>query len=343
MPKPVSETSGPVVGFGELLLRLTPPGRKMIAQTQSLDVEVGGAEANVLAGLAHLGHRTQMISRVTNNPLGRLALGTLAARGVDTRSVAYAPGRMGLYFLEQGQGLRASAISYDRAGSTFANSQASDFDFATALEGASLLHLSGITPALGPGSAQAAMAAAHAARDAGVPISFDGNFRPQLWAAWDSDPKAILTEIISHADILFGNHKDISLLTGEEFSGEGTERRREAAQAGFAAFPKLKMIASTARHVIDVDHHQLAARVDLPDDAAHTGEVDVTGIIDRIGTGDAFAAGVLHKYLDGGTAIEMARAGLGLAVLEHSLPGDMPLFSREDLAAFEAGGRDVRR
>lgn len=315
----------------------------MIAQAQSLDVEVGGAEANVVAGLAHLGHRTQMISRVTDNPLGRLAIGTLAARGVDVRTVAYAPGRMGLYFLEQGQGLRASAISYDRAGSTFACSKASDFDFAGALNGASLLHLSGITPALGPDSAEAALAAASAAKAAGVPISFDGNFRPALWGAWDSDPKTVLSEIIGKADILFGNHKDISLLTGQDFAGDGLERRREAADAGFAKFPGLKMIASTARHVIDVDHHQIAARVDLPDDTAHTGEVDVTGIIDRIGTGDAFAAGVLHKYLEGGTCMEMARAGLGLAVLEHSLPGDMPLFSREDLAAFEAGGRDVRR
>jgi len=339
----MTEQTGPVVGFGELLLRLTPPGRKMIAQTQSLDVEVGGAEANVLAGLANLGHRTQMISRVADNPLGRLAIGTLAARGVDARNVAYAPGRMGLYFLEQGQGLRASAISYDRAGSTFARSKAGDFDFSSALDGACLLHLSGITPALGPDSAKAVLAAARAATAAGVPISFDGNFRPQLWSAWDSDPKAILTEIISQVDILFGNHRDIQLLTGEDFSGDGLERRREAAQAGFAAFPNLKLIASTARHVIDVDHHRIAARVDLPDSMAHTKEVDVTGIIDRIGTGDAFAAGVLHKYLIGADIQAMAQGGLGLAVLEHSLPGDMPLFSREDLAAFEQGGRDVRR
>ncbi|WP_340589188.1 sugar kinase [Erythrobacter alti] len=339
----MSSSKGQVVGFGELLLRLTPPGRKMIAQAQSLDVEVGGAEANVLAGLACLGHSTKMVSCVADNPLGRLAVGTLAARGVDVRSVTNAPGRMGLYFLEQGQGLRASAITYDRASSTFARAETKLFDFESALEGAALLHLSGITPALGPNSAEAALAAAEAARAAGVPISFDGNFRPQLWAAWDSDPKTILTEIIGKADLLFGNHKDISLLTGKEFDGDGLDRRREAAEAGFAAFPNLKLIASTARHVIDVDHHRIAARVDLPDASASTGEVDVTGIIDRIGTGDAFAAGVLHKYLEGADVESMARAGLGLAVLEHSLPGDMPLFSRDDLAAFEQGGRDVRR
>ena len=332
-----------IVGFGELLLRLTPPGRRMIAQTLSLEVEVGGAEANVLAGLSNLGHPTRMISRVADNPLGRLATSTLAARGVATQFISCAPGRMGLYFLEQGQGLRASSISYDRANSAFAQSEANDFDFASGLQDAALLHLSGITPALGPNSARAVIAAADRARDAGVPISFDGNFRPQLWAAWDSDPRAILSEIVGRADVLFGNHKDISLLTGMDFSGDGLDRRREAAEAGFKAFPNLKLIASTARHVVDVDHHRIAARVDMPNEHATTGEVDVTGIIDRIGTGDAFAAGVLHKYIEGGDAQEMARAGLGLAVLEHSLPGDMPLFSRDDLAAFEQGGRDVRR
>ncbi|MBT8137958.1 MAG: sugar kinase [Gammaproteobacteria bacterium] len=315
----------------------------MCSCTQMLDVEVGGAEANVLAGLASLGHPTQMISRVADNPLGRLALGTLAARGVNTSSIVCTPGRMGLYFLEQGQGLRASAITYDRAGSAFAQARADDFDFAAALDGASLLHLSGITPALGAHSAEAAVAATRAAMQAGVPISFDGNFRPKLWAAWNSDPRAILSGIISNVDLLFGNHKDISLLTGRDFPGDGLQRRRAAAEAAFDAFPNLKLIASTARHVIDVDHHRIAARVDLPDDTAHTGEVDVTGIIDRIGTGDAFAAGVLHKYLEGDDIESMARAGLGLAVLEHSLPGDMPLFSREDLHAFEHGGRDVRR
>ena len=160
---------------------------------------------------------------------------------------------------------------------------------------------------------------------------------------WDSDPKAILSEIIRDVDLLFGIHRDICLLTGKELPGDGLERRRRAAMAGFDAFPNLKLIASTARHVIDVDHHRIAARVDLPDNTAHTGEIDVTGIIDRIGTGDAFAAGVLHKYLEGDEIGSMAQAGLGLAVLEHSLPGDMPLFSREDLAAFEHGGRDVRR
>ena len=131
--------TGAVIGFGELLLRLTPASRKMIAQSQSLDIELGGAEANVMAGLASLGHDSALISRVADNPLGRLATATLRARGVDTRHISTAPGRMGLYFLEAGQGFRASAITYDRKGSAFALTDADAFDFDAALGGARLV------------------------------------------------------------------------------------------------------------------------------------------------------------------------------------------------------------
>ena len=335
--------TGTVLGFGELLLRLSPPGRRLMVQAQSLDLAVGGAEANVLSGLAALGHPVAMLSVVPDNALGRLATGELRARGIDTAYVGTAPGRMGLYFLEQGQGLRASAITYDRAGSSFAAAGAGDFDFGAALDGAALLHLSGITPALGPESTKAALAAAEAARSAGVPVSFDGNYRAQLWEAWDSDPRATLGELVGMATILFGNHRDISLLLGTEFSGDGPERRREAAEAAFTAFPGLELIASTARHVVDADHHRIAARVDGRDGQHQTDEVDVTGIVDRIGTGDAFAAGVLDQWLRGGDVQAMAETGQALAALKHSLPGDMPIFSRGDVEAFLGGGRDVRR
>lgn len=333
----------PIVGFGELLVRLSPPGRRLMVQAQSLDLAVGGAEANVLAGLAALGHPTAMLSLVPDSPLGRLATGELRARGIDTARVGIAPGRMGLYFLEQGQGLRASAITYDRAGSSFALATTRDFDFAGALDGAALLHLSGITPALGPDSAKAALAAAQAARTAGVPVSFDGNYRAQLWEAWDSDPRGVLGELVGMASILFGNHRDIALLLGRAFSGDGPDRRREAAEAAFDAFPSLELIASTARHVVDADHHRIAARVDQRTAQHQTEEVDVTGIVDRIGTGDAFAAGVLDQWLRGGDVRAMAKTGQALAALKHSLPGDMPIFSPADVEAFLGGGRDVRR
>jgi 2-dehydro-3-deoxygluconokinase len=332
-----------LVFFGELLIRLTAPGNELLMQSPSLGLHVGGAEANVAIGLAHLGHDCAMVSRVPANALGRGAVAAVRGAGVDCAAVDSGPGRMGLYFLSVGAGLRSSEIVYDRAGSSFAATGPEDYDFDRLLDGAGLLHLSGITPALGPRSAEATLAAARAAKRLGVPVSFDGNYRAMLWEAWDSDPRKVLSELIGTADILFGNHRDLSLVLGREFSGEGEDRRREAAEAGFAAFPDLKLIASTARHTLTADHHRIAARVDLRDAGYQTPDVDVTGIVDRIGAGDAFAAGVLHAHRSGGDAKAMAESGLALTALKHSLPGDASRFGQADIDAFHGGGLDVRR
>jgi 2-dehydro-3-deoxygluconokinase len=333
----------PIVFFGELLIRLSAPSNELLMQSSSLNLHVGGAEANVAIGLANLGYECRMVSVVPDNALGRGAVSAVLKHGVDCSGVAKVSGRMGLYFLAVGAGLRASEIVYDRAGSSFAQARADDFDWDTHLAGAGLLHLSGITPALGMQSSEAALAAAQAAKRLGVPISFDGNYRAMLWEAWDSDPRAVLSKLIGMTDILFGNHSDLSLVLGKNFLGEGAERRREAAEAGLAAFPGLKLIASTARHTVSADYHRIAARVDLRDSGHQTDEIDVSGIVDRIGAGDAFAAGVLHAHLGGGDAKAMAQTGLALACLKHSLPGDASLFQQVDIDAFNTGGLDVRR
>ena len=332
--------SGHVVCFGEVLLRLATQRHRMMVQSDSLDMIVGGAEANLAAGLASLGHAVKLVSRVTANPLGDKALAALAGAGVDIAQVGRAPGRVGLYFFESGAGLRPSAITYDRADSTFAVSSPDDFDFAAALSGARLLHVSGITPALGPNGVALARAAVEAAAGASVPICFDGNYRALLWESWASDPRGVLCELVSRATILIGNHRDISLLLGQTFSGDG---RREAAEAAFAAFPRLELIASTARHMVDAAHHRLAARVDGREGGYQTADLDVIGIVDRIGAGDAFAAGLLHRWLQGADLAAMAEAGLAYTALKHSLPGDMCLIGAEELDSFSASGGDVRR
>ncbi len=332
-----------VTCFGELLIRLTPPGAQLMVQATSLDVIVGGAEANVAAALASLGHDVRFAGLVTDNALGGRAVSALRGAGVSTRFLARGPGRMGLYFMEAGAGPRPSAITYDRAGSAFAEGHPAGIDFAGALAGASLLHTGGITPALGPKGVALAKAANAAAVAAGVPICFDGNYRGQLWSAWDSNPGDVLRVLVSDATILIGNHRDISLLLGKAFSGDGEDRRREASEAAFAAFPKLQLIASTARHLVTSDHHRISARVDARESAHQTGEIDVTGIVDRIGTGDAFAAGVLHRWLAGADVQAMAEAGLALTALKHSIPGDMCLLGASDLDGFSAGAGDVRR
>ncbi len=332
-----------VTCFGELLLRLTPPGAQLMVQADILDLVPGGAEANVAAALASLGHDVRFAGLVADNVLGERAIAALRTAGADTRFIARAPGRMGLYFMEAGAGLRPSSITYDRAGSAFALAKPDAMDFTGALSGAQLLHSGGITPALGPNGVALAMAAHAAAKALGVPICFDGNYRAQLWAAWDSNPAQMLRDLVADATILIGNHRDISLLLGKDFSGDGADRRREAAEAAFAAFPKLDLIASTARHLVTSDHHRISARIDARSSWHQTDEIDVTGIVDRIGTGDAFAAGILHQWLKGGDLGQMAESGLAMNALKHSIPGDMCLIGRGVLEDFSASGGDVRR
>jgi 2-dehydro-3-deoxygluconokinase len=335
--------NGPVVCFGEMLLRLSPPGAVPLAQAGTLEIDVGGAEANVAAALACLGTPSRVVTVLPDNPLGRKARAALGAAGVDTRFASFGEGRIGLYFFERPAGPRAGRVTYDRTGSVFALAEPGDFDFAGALDGARLLHVSGITPALGPRGCELIRAAVATAQAAGVPVCLDGNYRANLWEAWDSDPRAVLTELVGAAQVFIGNHRDISLMLGRSFSGEGADRRREAVEAAFEAFPALQLIASTARHVVEGSHHRLAARADTPGESWQTEEIAVTGIVDRIGTGDAFAAGVLHRYLAGEGPRACAEAGLALAALKHGVPGDMILASERELDEFRPGGNDVRR
>ena len=332
-----------VTCFGELLLRLTAPDHRLLAQADSLELSVGGAEANVAVALASLGHEVRFAGLATDNPLGERAVAALRSAGVETRWLARGEGRMGLYFLEAGSGPRPSAITYDRAGSAFAEAAPGAIDFAGSLNGARLLHTGGITPALGAKGGALARAAQDAANAAGVPICFDGNYRSALWSAWDSEPRATLAGLVTDATILIGNHRDISLLLGREFSGAGEDRRREAAEAAFAAFPRLELIASTARHIVTADHHRIAARVDSRAGSHQTDEIDITGIVERIGAGDAFAAGVIHGWLAGADEKAMAEAGLALTALKHTIPGDAAPITRAMLDGFAPETGDVRR
>ncbi len=335
---------GRLLAFGEIMLRLSPPGRELLMQSPRFDVWVAGAEANVVTQLARLGHDVAMASRVPDNDLGQSAITTLRGHGVDVRHIQTGGERMGLYFVTSGAGMRATEVIYDRAWSSFAEAPAAAWDWDAILDGVDRLHLSGITPALGPVPAESACRAAEAAAARGVAVSFDGNWRGKLWARWDGDPRAILTRIVEHADVMFGNHRDIALLLGrDDFVGAGEDRRRSAAEAAFARFPRLTTIASTARHVEHVDLNRLSARIDTRDDHAQTPETVLAGIVDRIGGGDAFAAGVLDALLRGQGIAAAAETGLALAALKHSLPGDAGLFRAADVAAFLAGGLDVRR
>ncbi|TWI05782.1 2-dehydro-3-deoxygluconokinase [Luteimonas cucumeris] len=335
-----------IVCFGELLLRLGAPGHERLLQTPRLDVVVGGAEANVAVALAQLGHAAAMVSVVPDNALGVATVGELRRHGVDVAAVHTGAGRQGLYFLATGAMHRASEVLYDRAQSAFALASASGYDWPRLLAGADLLHLSGVTPALGAETAAAAIAAARVARTAGVQVSFDGNYRAKLWAAWDSDPPVVLRQLFAEADIAFADHRDIELVLGQTTSGDSREQRIEAAaRQAFGAFPHLQRIVTTLRTQHSVDHHELGAMMVTRDGGVHrTTDYTLTAIVDRIGTGDAFAAGVLHGLSSAMTDADALHFGLAAACLKHSEPGDFSRANQMEIEAVMAGtGFDVRR
>lgn len=335
-----------VVCFGELLLRLSAPGREKLLQSPQLDARIGGAEANVGVSLAHFGHQVAAVSTVADNALGEAAAGELRRHGLDTAGVRKVAGRMGLYFLAPGAIHRPAEVLYDRASSAFALAPADAYDWPALLQGADWLHLSGVTPALGANTAATALAAARAARRAGVKVSFDGNFRPKLWEVWQGDARAILSELMAEADLLFADYRDMGVVVGGQYPQAEPLARIEAAAAdAFAAFPHLRWMACTIRAPRNVDAHALSGvLVGRDSGTALAPQEEVGPIVDRIGGGDAFAAGVLHGLIHGWAPERTIRFGLAAGCLKHSIPGDFNLVSEADVEALVGEGRyDVKR
>jgi 2-dehydro-3-deoxygluconokinase len=334
--------NGRVVCFGEILLRLSAVQHGGLLQHPALDAHFGGAEANVAIALARLGTRSGMVSALPVDPLGDAAIEQLRRHDVDVSDIRRIPGRLGLYYFVPGIGHRASSVHYDRQFSTFTTLKPGEIDWPAVLDGAAWLHMSGITPALGPDAAALAIEAAQAARVADVRLSFDGNYRAKLWEVWSGNPQEVLCTLVGEADLLFGNHRDAALLLGQPLEGDIPDARRAVADALFARFPKLQWIASTAREVIDAETNTIAGRLDGRERGWETDTVAIGRIIDRIGTGDAFAAGLLHGLMTTGP-LDALQTAVAMAVLKHYVPGDAVNATPDDVAAFLSGQRDVRR
>lgn len=322
------------------MVRLSPPGGRLIAQSTSLDVMLGGAEANVAVSLSQLGADARFISILPDDELGRLALNGLRGHGVDVSLVRAGAGEMGLYFVNPAAALRPANVIYHRGNSAFARAAADAIDWTPALASATWLHMSGVSPALGPEPAQACLRAARAAQAAGVPISFDGNYRSKLWSLWREDGGApILRELFSMATLAFANHRDISLVLGKSFDDP-----THAAAAAFAAFPTLQRLASTTRTFHDSTRVELGAFVIGRDSVERAGPHPLGAIVDRLGAGDAFAAGLLYALQSKMNDKDAVAFALAACCLKHGLFGDFNLTSVADVNAFLAGETpDVKR
>ena len=318
---------------------VSAPARGVLLQAPHLDVAYGGAEANVAVSLAHLGRNARMVSVVPDNPLGRAALGELRRYGVDVSGVAAGSGRMGLYFLSPGAGVRASEITYDRAHSAFASADFAAIDWPAHLNGASVLHVSGVTAAIGRAAADGVIRAVTEARRSGVTVSFDCNYRAKLWDAWKGDAPGVLREILSQTDLMFGDHRDISLVLAKTVAPG-----RAAADAAFAAWPNLTRIAHTGRVQHSVGRHDLSAAMHTRAGETAAPPIAITEIVDRIGGGDAFAAGLIHALMAAKGDEQALRFALAAAALKHTIHGDFNLVREDEIEAVAAGAAlDVRR
>ncbi|MSP13850.1 MAG: sugar kinase [Chloroflexi bacterium] len=303
-----------VVAFGENMLRLNPPGMGRIPQTDTFEVRSVGAEGNVVAALAALGLRTAWLSALPDSPLGQRALYDLRALGVDTSHVRLIPNaRMGLMFMEYGAGARPNVITYDREDSAFAQLHADQLDYQVASQ-TRWFHTTGITIALGDGPRECTRRLIANARDAGRMVSFDLNYRSRLWN--QADAARACQSIAAGVDVLFGAERDMRALFGATGSPEDVARFVH------------DRIACVTLVMTRGEHGALA----LTNDGAICQVPSVpTTIVDRIGAGDAFAAGFIYsslKELDVETSL---RYGAALAALKLTIPGDVALSSAVEL------------
>ncbi|MGH8174855.1 MAG: sugar kinase [Steroidobacter sp.] len=335
----------PIVCFGEVLLRLSSPGKELLLQSPHLDVHVGGAEANVAVSLHRFGHDARMVSVLPDSSLGHACSDELRRHGVNTAAIRFREGRMGMYFLTHGAGRRPAEVLYDRANSAFASAPADLHDWEALLAESAWLHVSGITPAVSAAAAAAALRAMAAARRRNVRISFDCNFRARLWGTRAAEAPPVLRQLCEQADLIFGDERDIAFMLGfKAEEADAAQRRRRAANAAFDAFSHLQYIACTDRIRHSVDVQQLTGCLQSKSEGWVSRSWPLDGIVDRIGAGDAFAAGVLHGLISGLAPQKAVDFGAAAACLKHSIPGDFNLVGVADVDLLLSEQQlDVRR
>ncbi len=327
----------PVVTFGEVLLRLSPPGHERLFQSPALRSYWGGAEANVAVGLAHLGTASQHVTVLPPGAVGDAAFGALRAEGVDTSRVLRHGDRMGLYFVEPGADVRPLRVVYDRAHSAFALQQGDEFDWTAILNNARWLHLTGISAAVGDGSLRSVHAAIDAATELNVPVSLDLNFRPALWIG--RDPRPIMQALAARASLLIGNPGAIDVMLGLRTAGSPPEPRHaiEATVSALRDTYGTRTIAITQREVHSAERHTWQAWLSTAAGGAlHHGGRYTADVVDRAGGGDAFAAGLLHAILAGLPDAEAIRFATAAGALKLGLPGDMSRASVSDVTLMMA-------
>src|SRR5438094_159288 len=321
--------SSEVITFGEAMIRLSPPGFRRLEQARSLDVQVGGAELNTAVALARLGRPTAWVSRLTDNPLGRLIANHAREAGVSTEHVVWTKeDRVGVYYLELGAAPRASSVLYDRKGAAIANVRPGMIPWDRVFAGTKWLHVTGITAALSPSAAAATREALQAARSTGIGTSIDLNYRVKLWT--QEEAGRCMADLMQFCDVLVTTEED----TERVFGIKGKDYEDAAAQTA-RRFP-LKVVAITLRENPLVWKNSWTAIAYQDGKLLRTRTYEVE-IVDRLGAGDSFAAGLIHGLLDGDLQ-KGVDYGVAASALKHSIPGDFNWVTRDEVEAMLKGG-----
>ncbi len=354
-------------GFGEIMLRLNPSGKKRFAQVLPGELEAcfGGGEANVCVSIAQLGGKSRYLTALPSNPITKALQGTLTAAGVDASRITWTKeGRLGIYYAEHGANMRGSNVVYDRDGSSISLLPPVAYDFDAMLEGVTNLHLTGITPSLSRNGFESTLALAEAAAAKGISISIDLNYRKKLWNWEPGTPKNELAgrcmePIVALADLIVGNEEDASDVFGikaedtDIYGGKLNIAGYTSVAAALAAkFPKAKKIAITLRESFSADHnnwggmlYDCAGKKSYFAPIAADGDYapyEIKNIVDRFGGGDSFCAGLLFAATQSDDPQFQIRFAVAASALKHTIPGDFNYSSYDDVMALVGGNASGR-
>lgn len=333
-----------VATFGEIMLRLSPPGYLRFGQAASLDMTFGGGEANVAVSLANFGMGADFVTRLPSNEWGDACIAWLKGFGVGTDKILRGGSRMGLYFLESGAAQRASKVLYDREGSAIATIRKGMVDWDRVFEDTDWFHWTGITPAISEGLCEVCLEGIVKAKQRGMTVSCDLNYRAKLWR-WGRRAAEVMPELVRHCDIAVGNEEDAEKVFGIKAPGTDVQAGNvEAGQYGAVAealktkFPGLRLIAVTLRGSLSASRNTWSGILYDGRRLLAGPRYDIAHIVDRVGTGDAFAGGLIYGVRAFGEDLQKALDfAVAASCLKHSIAGDVNRVSVEEVEKAMAG------
>ena len=327
------------------MLRLSPEGNKRFVQVDSFDAIWGGGEANVAVSCANYGLDAFFVTKLPAHEIGQAAVNALRRYGVDTRYIARGGDRVGIYYCETGASMRPSKVIYDRAHSSIAEADPSDFDFDEIMKDATWFHWSGITPAISDKAAELTRLACEAAKKHGVTVSVDLNFRKKLWTK--EKAQSIMRPLMKYVDVCIGNEEDAELCLGfkPEADVEAGDTEAEGYKGIFKAMAEefgFRYVASTLRESFSATHNGWKAMIYDGKDFYESKRYDINPIIDRVGGGDSFSGGLIYGLLTKPTQGEALEFAVAASALKQTINGDFNLVSVEEVEALAGGSANGR-